>query len=95
VWRTPGTGEEGVLKARATCVAAAQLLGVEPAQILPLSTGVIMEPLPVDRIEAGLPACFADLAATHWYAAAEAIMTTDTIPKAVSRQTIIDGRRSP
>jgi glutamate N-acetyltransferase/amino-acid N-acetyltransferase len=87
-----GTGEEGVLKARATCVAAAQLLGVEPAQILPLSTGVIMEPLPVDRIEAGLPACFADLAATNWYAAAEAIMTTDTVPKAVSRQTIIDGK---
>jgi glutamate N-acetyltransferase/amino-acid N-acetyltransferase len=46
----------------------------------------------VDRIEAGLPACFADLAATHWYAAAEAIMTTDTVPKAVSRQTIIDGK---
>jgi glutamate N-acetyltransferase/amino-acid N-acetyltransferase len=87
-----GTGEEGVLKARATCVAAAQLLGVEPANVLPLSTGVIMEPLPLDRIEAGLPACFADLAATHWYAAAEAIMTTDTVPKAVSRQTIIDGK---
>jgi glutamate N-acetyltransferase/amino-acid N-acetyltransferase len=51
-----------------------------------------MEPLPVDRIEAGLPACYSDLAATHWYAAAEAIMTTDTVPKAVSRQTIIDGK---
>lgn len=87
-----GTGEEGLLKARATCAAAAQLLGVESAQVLPLSTGVIMEPLPVDRIEAGLPACFADLAATHWHAAAEAIMTTDTVPKAVSRQTIIDGK---
>jgi glutamate N-acetyltransferase/amino-acid N-acetyltransferase len=87
-----GTGEEGLLKARATCAAAAQLLGVEPSQILPLSTGVIMEPLPVDRIEAGLPLCHADLAATHWPAAAEAIMTTDTVPKAVSRQTIIDGK---
>jgi glutamate N-acetyltransferase/amino-acid N-acetyltransferase len=86
------TGEEGILKARATCAAAAQLLGLEAAQILPLSTGVIMEPLPADRIEAGLPACVADLAATHWHAAAEAIMTTDTVPKAVSRQTIIDGK---
>jgi glutamate N-acetyltransferase/amino-acid N-acetyltransferase len=87
-----GTGEEGLLKARATCAAAAQLLAVESAQILPLSTGVIMEPLPVDRIEAALPACFADLAATHWHEAAEAIMTTDTVPKAVSRQTVIDGK---
>jgi glutamate N-acetyltransferase/amino-acid N-acetyltransferase len=87
-----GTGEEGILKARATCAAAAQLLGVESSQVLPLSTGVIMEPLPADRIEAGLPACHADLAATHWASAAEAIMTTDTVPKAVSRQTLIDGK---
>lgn len=87
-----GTGEEGLLKARATCAAAAQLLGAEAEQILPLSTGVIMEPLPVGRIEAGLPAAFADLSATNWAAAAEAIMTTDTVPKAVSRQTIIDGK---
>ena len=57
-----------------------------------MSTGVIMEPLPVDRIEAGLPACVADLSADHWASAAEAIMTTDTVPKAVSRQVVIDGR---
>jgi glutamate N-acetyltransferase/amino-acid N-acetyltransferase len=87
-----GTGEEGLLKARATCAAAAQLLGCEATQILPLSTGVIMEPLPVERIEAGLPACHADLAGTHWSEAAEAIMTTDTVAKAVSRQTMIDGK---
>ena len=87
-----GTGEEGLARARATCAAAAHLLGCEATQILPLSTGVIMEPLPVDRIEAGLPDAFAGLSATQWHIAAEAIMTTDTVPKAVSRQTIIDGK---
>ncbi len=87
-----GTGEPGLAAARATCAAAAKLLGAEPAQVLPLSTGVIMEPLPVERIEAGLPACVADLASTNWLSAAEAIMTTDTVPKAVSRQVVIDGR---
>jgi glutamate N-acetyltransferase/amino-acid N-acetyltransferase len=87
-----GTGEEGLLKARATCAAAAQLLDTESSRILPLSTGVIMEPLPVDRLEAGLPAAFDDLSATHWLEAAEAIMTTDTLPKAVSRQVVIDGK---
>jgi glutamate N-acetyltransferase/amino-acid N-acetyltransferase len=87
-----GTGEEGLLKARATCAAAAQLLDAESAQVLPLSTGVIMEPLPVDRIEAGLPAAFENLSATNWLEAAEAIMTTDTLPKAVSRQVVIDGK---
>src|SRR5215831_9326037 len=64
----------------------------EPGQVLPMSTGVIMEPLPVDRIEKGLPDCIKDLAPAHWLAAAEAIMTTDTVPKAVSRQVVIDGR---
>jgi glutamate N-acetyltransferase/amino-acid N-acetyltransferase len=59
--------------------------------VLPLSTGVIMEPLPVERIEAGIPACVADLAPGNWASAAEAIMTTDTVPKAVSRQVVIDG----
>ncbi|MEO7743439.1 MAG: bifunctional glutamate N-acetyltransferase/amino-acid acetyltransferase ArgJ [Usitatibacter sp.] len=87
-----GTGESGLAAARATCVAAAKLLDADPAQILPLSTGVIMEPLPVERIEAGLPACIADLSASNWLSAAEAIMTTDTVPKAVSRQVVIDGR---
>ncbi len=87
-----GTGEEGLLKARATCAAAAQLLEIESNQVLPLSTGVIMEPLPVDRIEAGLPQCVADLSAGNWASAAEAIMTTDTVPKATSRQVVIDGK---
>ena len=87
-----GTGEPGLAAARATCAAAAKSLGVDPSQVLPLSTGVIMEPLPAERIEAGLPACVADLASGHWASAAEAIMTTDTVPKAVSRQVVIDGK---
>jgi glutamate N-acetyltransferase/amino-acid N-acetyltransferase len=55
-----------------------------PQQVLPFSTGVIMEPLPVDRIEAGLPAALADAREDHWLRAAEGIMTTDTVPKAFS-----------
>jgi len=87
-----GTGEGGIAGARATCAAVGGLLNLKEAQVLPLSTGVIMETLPVDRIVAGLPACIADLAANRWDSAAEAIMTTDTVPKAVSRQVVIDGR---
>jgi glutamate N-acetyltransferase / amino-acid N-acetyltransferase len=87
-----GTGKEGLANAQAVCAAVAGLLGLQGPQVLPLSTGVIMEQLPVDRIEAGLPECVADLAANHWASAAEAIMTTDTVPKAVSRQVVIDGR---
>ena len=87
-----GTGETGIANARATCVAAAAALGIRPEQVLPLSTGVIMEPLPVERVTAGIPACVADLAPGNWASAAEAIMTTDTVPKAVSRQVVIDGR---
>jgi glutamate N-acetyltransferase/amino-acid N-acetyltransferase len=87
-----GTGEEGVANAHAVCVAVGQALGLDAAQVLPLSTGVIMERLPVERVEAGIPACIEDLAANNWASAAEAIMTTDTVPKAVSRQVVIDGR---
>jgi glutamate N-acetyltransferase / amino-acid N-acetyltransferase len=87
-----GTGETGLANARATCVAVAEALGAKPNEILPFSTGVIMEPLPVDRLTAGVPAAVDDLAADHWAEAAEAIMTTDTVPKAVSRQAVIDGR---
>jgi glutamate N-acetyltransferase/amino-acid N-acetyltransferase len=87
-----GTGQAGLEAAKATCAAVAKAVGIQPWQVLPMSTGVIMEPLPVDRIEAGLPDCVADLAADHWASAAEAIMTTDTVPKAVSRQVVIDGR---
>ena len=87
-----GTGAEGRLRAQRCCDAAAALMGLEGAQVLPFSTGVIMEPLPVDRIEAGLPAAVADLAPDHWADAAEGIMTTDTCPKAASRRVEIGGR---
>ncbi|MFM2450562.1 MAG: bifunctional glutamate N-acetyltransferase/amino-acid acetyltransferase ArgJ [Pseudomonadota bacterium] len=87
-----GTGEDGLVRARATCVALAQLQGITPEQVLPFSTGVIMETLPSDRIIAGLPAALADLREDNWALAAEAIMTTDTLPKAVSRQVQIGGK---
>jgi len=87
-----GTGEDGLVRAKATCIALAQRLGIAPEQVLPFSTGVIMETLPVDRIEAGLPAAIADLRADHWADAAAAIMTTDTLPKAASRQLTIGGQ---
>lgn len=87
-----GTGEEGLARARTTCEALAGHLGVSPTQVLPFSTGVIMEPLPVERIVAGLPTALADLKADHWADAAQAIMTTDTVPKAVSRQVSIGGQ---
>lgn len=86
-----GTGEDGLARARATCAAAARLLDIEPAQVLPFSTGVIMEPLPLERIVAGLPAALADASPGHWLRAAEGIMTTDTLPKAFSRQLQVDG----
>ena len=86
-----GTGADGLTRARATCVALARQLSVAPEQILPFSTGVIMEPLPHDRIEAGLPAAIADAQPGHWARAAEGIMTTDTLPKAFSAQAQIGG----
>ena len=87
-----GTGEDGLIRARQTCIALARHLNLAPQQILPFSTGVIMETLPVDRIEAGLPAALADAKADNWFAAAEGIMTTDTLPKAASRQVVIQGQ---
>lgn len=87
-----GTGEAGLAAANATCAALAELLDCEPAQILPFSTGVILEPLPVDRITAGLPQAIANLDMDHWHQAAETIMTTDTQPKAASRKVVIDGK---
>ncbi|HSV36884.1 MAG TPA: bifunctional glutamate N-acetyltransferase/amino-acid acetyltransferase ArgJ [Ramlibacter sp.] len=86
-----GTGEDGLVRARTTCIALARKLELAPEQVLPFSTGVIMEPLPVDRIEAGLPAAIADAKPDNWLRAAEGIMTTDTVPKAFSRQVVIDG----
>jgi len=87
-----GTGADGLVRARRTCAALAALVGVPPAQVLPFSTGVIMETLPVERIQAGLPAALADLQPAHWAEAASGIMTTDTLPKAASRQVQIGGR---
>jgi glutamate N-acetyltransferase/amino-acid N-acetyltransferase len=86
-----GTGEDGLARATQTCNEVASLLGCTPEQVLPFSTGVIMEPLPVDRIAAGLPRCIATLAETNWEAAAWAIMTTDTVPKAYSKRIDIGG----
>ena len=86
-----GTGADGLQRARATCDAVAEKLNLQATQVLPFSTGVIMEPLPVDRIVAGLPAAIADAQTAHWGRAAEAIMTTDTLPKAFSTQLQIGG----
>ncbi|TXI96095.1 MAG: bifunctional glutamate N-acetyltransferase/amino-acid acetyltransferase ArgJ [Aquabacterium sp.] len=87
-----GTGEDGLVRARATCIALARLLHVSPEQILPFSTGVIMESLPVDRIEAGLPGALANLKEDNWAVAAEGIMTTDTLPKGYSKQITLGGQ---
>ncbi|WP_300319194.1 bifunctional glutamate N-acetyltransferase/amino-acid acetyltransferase ArgJ [Accumulibacter sp.] len=88
-----GTGEPGWRAASETCAALGRLLGVEDRQVLPFSTGVILEPLPVDRLIAGLPSCLADLRPDNWHAAAQAIMTTDTVAKAASRDLDIGGHR--
>ena len=87
-----GTGADGIARALSSCAAVARLLSIAPEQVLPFSTGVIMESLPVERIEAGLPAAQAALQAANWAAAAEGIMTTDTVPKAASRQVLVGGR---
>jgi glutamate N-acetyltransferase / amino-acid N-acetyltransferase len=87
-----GTGDDGLARARSVCAALAGRLGVEAQQVLPFSTGVIMETLPNERIEAALPSALADLDAAHWLEAASAIMTTDTLPKACSRRFTIGGR---
>ncbi len=86
-----GTGEDGLARAQQVCSALAGLLKLNPSQILPFSTGVIMEPLPVERIEAGLPAALADAAPDHWARAAEGIMTTDTVAKAFSAKATVGG----
>ena len=88
-----GTGEAGLANANATCAALAKLLVCEANQILPFSTGVILEPLPLEKLVAGLPAAIANLNEDRWFDAAEAIMTTDTQPKAASRVVTIAGKR--
>ena len=87
-----GTGQDGLIRARSTCIALARELNISPEQILPFSTGVIMESLPYERIEAGLAAALADAKADNWASAAEAIMTTDTVPKAFSSRVTLGGR---
>lgn len=87
-----GTGARGLQDARTTCAEVAHLLGVTPDQVLPFSTGVILEPLPIARVVAGLPQAIARLAPDHWLQAAETIMTTDTVPKAASRRVKLGDR---
>lgn len=86
-----GTGERGLADAKSTCEAVANALGCKPAQVLPFSTGVILEHLPMERIFAGIPKCVSNLTPSGWFDAAQAIMTTDTVTKGVSRQIDIDG----
>ena len=86
-----GTGADGLARAQRSCATLAGLMGIQPDQVLPFSTGVIMETLPVERIEASLPAALAALRADGWGEAATGIMTTDTLPKAASRQLSIGG----
>lgn len=85
------TGEQGLANAQATCAEVAKLLGLDAQQVLPFSTGVILEQLPIEKIVAGLPAAVSNLKADNWFNAAEAIMTTDTQPKAASRTVTIGG----
>ena len=87
-----GTGADGIARAHSTCVALAKKLDVEAEQVLPFSTGVIMEPLPIDRIEAGLDAAIANAQPGNWMRAAEGIMTTDTVPKAFGKRVNIGGK---
>ncbi|MEP6609132.1 MAG: bifunctional glutamate N-acetyltransferase/amino-acid acetyltransferase ArgJ [Burkholderiaceae bacterium] len=88
-----GTGESGVAAARASCSALAELIGCDAQQVLPFSTGVIMVAMPTERLIAALPRAVDRLAADQWLQAAESIMTTDTVPKAVSRRIDIGGAR--
>jgi glutamate N-acetyltransferase/amino-acid N-acetyltransferase len=86
-----GTGKQGMAAARQTCAELAGLLNCSSVQVLPFSTGVIIEPLPVERVVAGLPQCISGLREDNWLSAAEAIMTTDTLPKAASRRVNVGG----
>lgn len=86
-----GTGQDGLARTLRSCRALAQELDLDPSQVLPFSTGVIMEPLPVERIEAALPQALVQLSESNWALAAEGIMTTDTLPKAFSEQVELAG----
>lgn len=86
-----GTGEPGLAAAERTCAKLAEITGVDASAVLPFSTGVIGEPLPVEKIEGALQAALDDLSVDNWAAAATGIMTTDTLPKGASRQFVLDG----
>jgi glutamate N-acetyltransferase/amino-acid N-acetyltransferase len=88
-----GTGEQGLKDAHSVCEAVAKLLSISPKQVLPFSTGVILESLPVAKIIDALPAAKTNLGANGWYDASFAIMTTDTLPKAYSCSTQINGTK--
>ena len=88
-----GTGEDGLNRAKQSCEALADLLGVNTNQILPFSTGVILEPLPVDKVIAGMPVAIDNLKEDNWLNAAEAIMTTDIVAKGVSKQIMVEGKK--
>jgi glutamate N-acetyltransferase/amino-acid N-acetyltransferase len=87
-----GTGEDGISKAKETCQAVSELLSINSRQVLPFSTGVILESLPIDKIKNGLPDTVKNLDPAHWFDAAEAIMTTDIAPKGASRRIKIQDR---
>jgi glutamate N-acetyltransferase / amino-acid N-acetyltransferase len=87
-----GTGEPGMVAAKHSCQALASLLNITQSQVLPFSTGVILEPLPVDRLMAGLPSAITALSTDAWALAAQGIMTTDTVAKAYSKQFVLDGK---
>lgn len=88
-----GTGEKGLTDANTTCAALADIVGCRPEETLVFSTGVIMEPLPMDRLLARIPKAVENLGADNWIEAAQAIMTTDTVQKAFSTKAVIDGKR--
>ena len=87
-----GTGEDGLKRAKQSCEALSTLLNLAPNQVLPFSTGVILEPLPVDKVIAGMPAAIENLKEDNWHNAAEAIMTTDIVAKGTSRQIQLSGK---
>lgn len=87
-----GTGKDGLNRAKLTCAALAELLNVQSNQVLPFSTGVILEPLPVEKVIAGMPAAIENLKQDNWLNAAEAIMTTDIVAKGTSRQIQLNGK---
>lgn len=88
-----GSGSSGLQAAQRSCTAVAELLGIQANQVLPFSTGVILEPLPIDRLVAALPAATANFQSDNWFAAAHSIMTTDTQPKIVSQRLDLGGQR--